>query len=93
MNVIISQALATGLPVITTRHSGLPDQIIDGKNGYLVDEGDFISLAEKILFFFNNPEIWSMLSVAARNHVKRTYDLSRLIEEQIECYQKLLISY
>ena len=55
MNTIISQALATGLPVITTRHSGLPDQVIDGKNGFLVDEGDFTSLAERIIYFMDHP--------------------------------------
>jgi len=90
MNVVISQALATGLPVIATKHSGLPDQVIDGKNGFLVDEGDFRSLAEKILHFIVHPHIWPQLSISGRNHVKEKYDSDTLIDEQIQCYEEIL---
>ena len=58
MNLVITQALATGLPVITTRHSGLPDQVKDGVNGWLVDEGDYQTLAKKIVYFLDRPELW-----------------------------------
>jgi colanic acid/amylovoran biosynthesis glycosyltransferase len=90
MNVVISQALATGLPVIATKHSGLPDQVVDGKNGFLVDEGDFKALAEKILYFINHPHIWPQLSISGRNHVKEKYDTDTLIDEQIRCYEEIL---
>ena len=69
MNTVISQALATGLPVITTRHSGLPDQIIDGKNGFLVDENNYKELAEKILTYINSSDLWPEFSNFGRDHV------------------------
>ncbi len=90
MNIIISQALASGLPVITTKHSGLPDQVIDGKNGFLVDEGDFQSLAERILYFMDHFEIWPQFSAYGRNHVQEKYDTAKLIDKQIEFYNELL---
>ena len=90
MNVIISQALATGLPVITTRHSGLPDQVIDGKNGFLVEEGDFRSLAKKILYFMDHFEIWAQFSVFSRKHVKEKFDSTKLIDKQIQYYDEVL---
>lgn len=90
MNVIISQALATGLPVITTNHSGLPDQVIDGKNGFLVEEGDFKSLAEKILYFMDHCEMWAQFSIFSRNHVKEKYDSTKLIDMQIQYYDEVL---
>lgn len=90
MNVIISQALATGLPVITTKHSGLPDQVKDGKNGYLVDEGDFRSLAERILYFMDHLEIWPQFSAYSRKHVMENYDSAKIIDKQIQYYDELL---
>ncbi len=90
MNVVISQALATGLPVIATKHSGLPDQVKDGKNGFLVDEGDFSALAERILYFMDHPELWSQFSVFGRNHAKEEYDGNKLIDKQIQYYDEIL---
>jgi colanic acid/amylovoran biosynthesis glycosyltransferase len=90
MNTIISQALATGMPVITTKHSGLPDQVIDGKNGFLVDEGDFESLAERILYFMEHCEIWPQFSSFGRLHVQDNYEADRLIDKQIQYYKELV---
>jgi len=90
MNTVISQALATGLPVITTSHSGLPDQVIDGRNGFLVPENDYRALAEKILEYFNQPELWPTFSVFGRDWVMKNYNTENLIEKQIGFYHKLL---
>lgn len=90
MNTIITQALATGLPVITTRHSGLPEQVIDKKNGFLVNEGDYEFLAEKILFFMEHTEIWAQLSSFGRKHVLEKYDSAKLIDRQIHYYAEVM---
>ena len=89
MNLIISQALAVGLPVITTRHSGLPEQVADGENGFLVDEGDYAALAERILDLLEQPDLIRAFSEQARDHVTRRYDAARLIEEQIDAYREV----
>ena len=90
MNTVISQALATGLPVITTKHSGLPDQVKNGKNGFLVDEGDYKSLAEKILYYMDHPEIWPEFSKFGQKHVLKNYDSKALIDEQIKYYHDVI---
>lgn len=90
MNTVISQALATGMPVITTKHSGLTEQVIEGKTGFLVDEGDFVALAEKILYFMDHADIWAGLSISGRRHVKENYDAGGLLDEQIRCYEETL---
>jgi colanic acid/amylovoran biosynthesis glycosyltransferase len=90
MNVIISQALATGLPVITTKHSGLPEQVLDGKNGFLIAEGDYKTLAEKILYYLGHPEIWPEFSRYGRKLVEEKFNNKILISKQIEIYQNLI---
>jgi glycosyltransferase involved in cell wall biosynthesis len=89
VNVVVSQALACGLPVVTTRHSGLPEQVVDGVNGYVVEEGDYLALAERILRLSAQPELLAKLGAAARRHVAESYDTAVLIERQIELYREL----
>ncbi len=90
MTTSVMQALATGLPAITTDHSAFPDQIIDGRNGFLVPEGDFHALAEKILYMMDHQELWPEFGRFGREHVKKTYDSKILIEKQIKLYEQIL---
>jgi colanic acid/amylovoran biosynthesis glycosyltransferase len=89
MNLVISEALATGLPVVATDHSGLPDQVIDGYNGGIVTESDVEQLAEKILWLMNHPEMWEEFGRNAREHVLERYSSGSLIPIQIEHYRRL----
>lgn len=90
MTTSVIQALATGLPCIATRHSAFPDQIIDGKNGYLVDEGDFKALAERIMHCMYHPELWAEFGDYGRKLVEEKYDAQALIEKQINYYQEII---
>jgi colanic acid/amylovoran biosynthesis glycosyltransferase len=47
--VSILEAMASSLPVVATRHSGIPESVADGVTGYLVDEGDSVAMAERIV--------------------------------------------
>lgn len=39
--VVIGEAMSASLPIVATRHAGIVDQVIEGHNGYLCDEGDW----------------------------------------------------
>jgi len=93
MNVIVSQALATGLPVITTNHSGLPEQVLDGKNGRVVPEGDVVALAEMIVYLMEHSELWPEYGRFGREHILNTYDSRKLIDRQVEYYLSLVKPY
>lgn len=53
--VAILEAMAEGLPVISTRHAGIPEAVLDGETGCLVEEGDSIGMAERIIHLVRNP--------------------------------------
>jgi colanic acid/amylovoran biosynthesis glycosyltransferase len=89
VNTVVSQALACGLAVITTRHSGLPEQVVDGVNGYLVDEGDWRALAERIAHVAAHPDVLPAMSEAGHRHAEAQYNSPTLIERQIQAYQEL----
>lgn len=84
------QALAMGLPCITTDHSGFAEQIIDGKNGYIVPEGDYRSLAKKIIEYMDHPELWKSFSQFGREYMLEHYDSKVLVDRQVEIYKSLI---
>lgn len=47
--VAILEAMSNGLPVITTYHSGIPEAVINGQTGYMVNEGDTRRMADRII--------------------------------------------
>jgi colanic acid/amylovoran biosynthesis glycosyltransferase len=47
--VIILEAMGYGLPVISTKHAGIPEAVQDSVSGYIVDEGDVEAMAQRIL--------------------------------------------
>lgn len=47
--VAILEGMAAGLPVVATRHAGIPEIVIEGESGFLVEEGDSVGMAERIV--------------------------------------------
>ncbi len=66
----ILEAGASGLPVISTRHGGIPDVVIDGTTGLLSDERDVSTMAEQMLRVINDAQLASDLGSAARAHIE-----------------------
>ncbi len=87
---VLKEAMAMGLPVISTYHSGIPELIEDGISGFLVPERDADTLAEKLSYLIENPEVWSKMGQAGRNYVEQHYDINQLNEQLVEIYQQLL---
>lgn len=84
------QALAMGLPCITTNHSGFREQVVDGKNGYIVPEGDWQALGEKILYALDHHELWPEFGMFGREYMKARYDNKVLIEKQVAIYNSVI---
>ena len=90
MTTSVLHALATGLPTITTNHGAFSEQIVEGKNGFMVDEGDYRALADKILFMMENQELWPSMGHFGREHVKKNFNLEILIDQEADLYKKII---
>src|SRR5947199_3470207 len=54
----ILEAMATGLPIIATRHGGIPEAVTENLNGFLSDEGDTKSLGRSMVALAKSPELY-----------------------------------
>lgn len=67
--VKVSEALHAGRPVIATRAGGIPIQIKDGQDGFLVEPGDHEGVAKHLMDIFSSHELWQDMSHAAATGV------------------------
>lgn len=72
--VSLMEAQASGIPVVSTRHSGIPELVLDGTTGWLTDEGDADGLAIAVARLVQNPEQAEHFAHAGRAHVRREFD-------------------
>lgn len=78
--VALMEAMAKGLLVFSTRHSGIPELVEDGVNGYLVAENDAAQLAERIGHTFEQQtgEQRQLIADAARRTVETDFNVKLL---------------
>jgi colanic acid/amylovoran biosynthesis glycosyltransferase len=88
--LVLQEAQAMGLPVLSTLHNGIPDGVLDGKSGFLVPEKDAGALAEKLTYLIENPEIVPKMGQAGRKFVEERYDVNKLNDRLVEIYEHLL---
>lgn len=55
--VAIGEAMAAGLPIVSTRHAGIVDQVLEGHSGYLCDEGDWPQMGLDMIKLAANHEL------------------------------------
>jgi colanic acid/amylovoran biosynthesis glycosyltransferase len=86
----VLEGMASGLPAVGTRHGGIPEVVLDGETGYLVDEHDPGGLARGIIAVLEDESRWERLSTQARAHVERHFDLHRQTRRLEEIYDSVL---
>jgi colanic acid/amylovoran biosynthesis glycosyltransferase len=86
----LKEAMAMGLPVISTYHGGIPELVEDGVNGFLVPERDADAIAQTLAYLIERPERWESMGTAGRHRVEEKYDMEKLNDELVQIYQSLL---
>ena len=86
--IVLQEAQAMGLPVVCTRHSGIPEAILDGKSGFLVPERDVDALADRLGDVISRPEAWPEMGRQGRAFVETEYDLDKRNDALVELYRQ-----
>jgi colanic acid/amylovoran/stewartan biosynthesis glycosyltransferase WcaL/AmsK/CpsK len=86
--IALIEASACGLPIVATRHDGLPEIVLDGSTGKLVDEGDVRGMGECIAHLARNPKAWTEMGARGRKHVERELNISLQADRAIELYRR-----
>lgn len=94
-NVVLEE-LAMGLPVVASRHAGIPDAVVPEETGLLVAEGDVAGLEAAMLRLAGDPALRLRLGAGARRLVEARFDARRLgaqfaseLHEMAAAYQRI----
>ena len=79
--VAINEAMATGLPVVATRHAGILRQVVEGETGYLVDEGDVEAMADAFAKLLKAPDTAREMGLAGRRRAEEILDQDKLFAQ------------
>jgi len=83
---------ATGMPVVSTFHSDIPEIIVPGDTGLLAQERDVDGLERHLTWLVENPELWVGMVEAGRKHVETHFDARKQGDELADIYRELLDS-
>jgi len=77
--VTVLEASSSALPVVSTRHAGIKEAVIDGVTGFLVEEYDIDGMAEKMIDVASSIELAVKLGEAGRQHMVSNYHINNRI--------------
>lgn len=87
---VLPQAMATGLPIVCTRADGSAEAVIEGENGFLVERGLPVKLAEKVLLLLDDAKLRAEMGENGRLRA-HTFGARKMVQDIDALYQKLLI--
>ena len=88
--LVLQEAQACGLPVLSTYHNGIPDGVLEGRSGFLVEEKDVDALAERMSYLLEHTEVWPEMGRCGREFVEKNYDIGLLNRRLLTMYEDLL---
>ena len=89
----IVEAMASGLPVITTYHAGIPTIIEHGKSGFLVKENDRNGIAENILKLYEQSGLRKTVGLEAKKYAQENLDLYKKAVDLEKFYKSTIEKY
>jgi glycosyltransferase involved in cell wall biosynthesis len=85
----VAEAMATGLPVVASRVGGLPELVVDGKTGLLVDADDSGALAQAMLHLLNDRTSAESMGRAGRLRAEQLFAWERTVAKLRSVYEAL----
>lgn len=86
--VVITNAHASGLPVIATPVGGIERAVVDGKTGLLAEPGDEKVLCDKMELLVKNEALCRSMGIAGRKHMEENFDLVKQVRRLEDIYIK-----
>ncbi|MCP4806541.1 MAG: glycosyltransferase family 4 protein [Proteobacteria bacterium] len=88
--ISVLEAMANGLAVVSTTANGIPDAVVEGETGFLLQAGDRRGTAARLVELLNDADLRDRFGVAARRRVEQVFDGEILAEQMVAYWEELL---
>lgn len=90
ISLTILEAMAVGLPVVTTRVGGNPEIVVEGQTGHLVPDQNPEALAAAMLQMLDHRDMWPVMGELGRRRVEQQFEIRTMIRQYEELYSEVL---
>lgn len=80
------EAMLAGLPCVATKVGGVPEVILDGVTGLIVESGRPYELANNVLYLIQSPETREQMGTRGRERARKVFNSARMFEEYERIY-------
>ncbi|MGH7195564.1 MAG: glycosyltransferase family 4 protein [Candidatus Saccharimonadales bacterium] len=87
--LVFAESLATGTPVIGTKTGGIKDIVIDGENGFLVDQKNSRQIADRLQSLIDDPKLLKKMQAKSRQHIVDNFSWSAITKKYQQVFAKL----
>jgi colanic acid/amylovoran biosynthesis glycosyltransferase len=84
---VLLEAQATGLPVVSTTHAGIPEIVSDGDTGILVPERDVTALVDALEDILTQPKEWAAMGRTGREYIEERHSIESVTDELVSIYE------
>jgi glycosyltransferase involved in cell wall biosynthesis len=89
LGVVFAEASACGLPVVSTRHNGIPDVVLHDDTGMLCEEHDLDAMARHIVTLARSPELRRQMGTSGRAHIEKNFNLDLCVQREIDLLREI----
>ena len=86
----VTEALWKGTPVVASNVGGIPGQIQDAKNGFLLQPNDIEGFADRIVHLLKNPDAGENLGQKAKETVRQKFLITRLLSDHLDMLNSII---
>ena len=90
LGLVAVEAMAAGRPVVASCTGGLPEVVVDGETGLLVEPEDPVALARAIRMLLADPDRAARMGAAGRQRVRERFSAERMARETAALYEELM---
>ena len=82
--------MASGLPVIATRVGGIPEAVIEGETGFLVEPASVSGLEQALVRMLNDRNLMRAMGTKGKQRAFLEFKVERMVDDTCELYSTLL---
>ncbi|ADU31080.1 glycosyltransferase [Evansella cellulosilytica] len=87
---VLKEAMAIGVPIVTTEHAGIPELIEHKVHGYLVHERDVRGLVHGLVRIIDDSHSWEKMTLRARKKIEKSYNSTIQVKQLENLYTSLI---